>query len=55
MENGIGSKIGMFLQAISTMLVGFIMGFAYGWKLTLVIIAVSPLLVIAGGILAKVI
>lgn len=44
----------MFLQAITIVLVGFIMGFVYGWKLTLVIIAVSPLLVIAGGLMAKV-
>ena len=54
MNDGIGQKIGMFLQAIAIVLVGFIMGFVYGWKLTLVIIAVSPLLVIAGGLMAKV-
>lgn len=52
-NDGIGQKIGMFLQAITIVLVGFIMGFVYGWKLTLVIIAVSPLLVIAGGLMAK--
>ena len=52
--DGIGTKIGMFLQAITIVLVGFIMGFVYGWKLTLVIIAISPLLMIAGGIMAKV-
>lgn len=54
-DDGIGHKIGMFLQAIATVLVGLIMGFVYGWKLTLVIIAVSPLLVIAGGLIGKVI
>ena len=53
-EEGIGHKIGMMLQAITTVLVGFIMGFVYGWKLTLVMIAASPLVVIAGGILGKV-
>lgn len=52
--DGIGTKIGMFLQAITIVLVGFIMGFVHGWKLTLVIIAISPLLMIAGGIMAKV-
>ena len=52
--DGIGTKIGMFLQAITVVLVGFIMGFVYGWKLTLVIIAISPLLMIAGGLMAKV-
>ena len=53
-EEGIGHKIGMLLQAITTVLVGFIMGFVYGWKLTLVMIAASPLVVIAGGIIGKV-
>jgi len=53
-DEGIGHKIGMLLQAITTVLVGFIMGFVYGWKLTLVMIAVSPLVVIAGGIIGKV-
>lgn len=52
--NGMGQKIGMFLQNASIVLVGFIMGFVYGWKLTLVIIAISPLLMIAGGLMAKV-
>ena len=54
MDDGIGHKIGMLLQAITTVLVGFIMGFVYGWKLTLVMIAASPLMIIAGGIIGKV-
>jgi len=54
-HDGIGQKIGMFLQNAAVVLTGFIMGFAYGWKLTLVIIAISPLLMIAGGFMAKVV
>lgn len=54
MDDGIGHKIGLFLQAITTVLVGFIMGFVYGWKLTLVMIVASPLVVIAGGVIGKV-
>ena len=42
-------------MSLALVLVGFIMGFVYGWKLTLVIIAVSPLIAIAGGIMGKVI
>ncbi|PFX21918.1 Multidrug resistance protein 1 [Stylophora pistillata] len=53
-DDGIGHKIGMFVQAMTTVVIGFVMGFAYGWKLTLVIIAVSPLLVIAGALIGKV-
>ena len=41
-------------MSITLVLVGFILGFVYGWKLTLVIIAISPLIVIAGGIMGKV-
>lgn len=52
-HDGMGTKIGMFFANITTVIVGFIMGFVYGWKLTLVIIAVSPLIVIAGGIIGK--
>jgi len=54
-HDGIGQKIGMFLQNAAIVLTGFIMGFVYGWKLTLVIIAISPLLMIAGGFMAKVV
>lgn len=53
-HDGIGTKIGMFLQNMAIVIVGFIMGFVYGWKLTLVIIAASPLIMIAGGIMGKV-
>jgi len=52
--DGIGHKIGMFIHAITIAILGLVMGFVYGWKLTLVIIAVSPLLVIAGGLMGKV-
>lgn len=55
MDDGIGHKIGLFIQAMTTVIIGFVMGFVYGWKLTLVIIAVSPLLVIAGALIGKVI
>ena len=41
-------------MSITLVIVGFIMGFVYGWKLTLVIIAISPLIAIAGGIMGKV-
>ena len=54
-NDGIGQKIGMFIMSITLVLVGFILGFVYGWKLTLVIISISPLIAIAGGIMGKVI
>ncbi|KAK2176084.1 hypothetical protein NP493_686g01047 [Ridgeia piscesae] len=47
-QEGISNKIGNFFQSISTFILGFIIGFVYGWKLCLVILAVSPLLVFSG-------
>uniref|UniRef100_A0A8C2EVE2 ATP-binding cassette sub-family B member 5 n=1 Tax=Cyprinus carpio TaxID=7962 RepID=A0A8C2EVE2_CYPCA len=49
-NDGLGDKICVFVQFFCTFISGFIIGFIYGWKLTLVILAVSPLL--AGSILA---
>ncbi|NXW69143.1 MDR1 protein, partial [Hirundo rustica] len=43
-REGIGDKISIFLQFFSTFVSGLIVGFIYGWKLTLVVMSVSPLL-----------
>ncbi|NXC04269.1 MDR1 protein, partial [Orthonyx spaldingii] len=43
-REGIGDKISIFLQFFSTFVSGLIIGFIYGWKLTLVVMSVSPLL-----------
>ena len=48
-QEGIGDKIGTFFQWTCAFLAGVIIGFVYGWLLTLVILAVSPLLAICGG------
>ncbi|XP_021045506.1 multidrug resistance protein 1B isoform X1 [Mus pahari] len=53
-NDGIGDKIGMFFQSITTFLAGFIIGFIRGWKLTLVILAVSPLIGLSSALWAKV-
>ncbi|XP_019388295.1 PREDICTED: phosphatidylcholine translocator ABCB4-like [Crocodylus porosus] len=53
-NEGIGDKIGMFFQAISTFLTGFIVGFTKGWKLTLVILALSPVLGFSSALWAKI-
>jgi len=50
-EEAIGSKFGDMLRFVSTFFSGFIMGFVNGWKMTLVLIAVTPLLAIAGAFL----
>ncbi|XP_062983380.1 ATP-dependent translocase ABCB1 [Elgaria multicarinata webbii] len=53
-NEGIGDKIAMLIQGVSTFLAGFIIGFVKGWKLTLVILAVSPVLGLSAAIWAKV-
>ncbi|KAF5907181.1 Multidrug resistance protein 1, partial [Clarias magur] len=47
-------KLGTFIQSMSTFLTGFIIGFIKGWKLTLVIISISPLLGISAAVINKV-
>ncbi|XP_048755888.2 ATP-dependent translocase ABCB1-like isoform X2 [Ostrea edulis] len=54
-QTGIGDKMGIFFQWTSSFLTGVIIGFVYGWKLTLVILAFSPLIVIAALIQDKLI
>ena len=53
-SEGIGEKPALFIQWTSAFVAGFIIGFIYGWKLTLVLSAVSPILVICIGIFEKV-
>ena len=53
-QSGIGDKVGNSLQAAATLIGGFIVAFVVGWKLALVMLAVCPLIVIAGGLTAKV-
>uniref|UniRef100_A0A8B9KNS2 ATP-binding cassette, sub-family B (MDR/TAP), member 5 n=1 Tax=Astyanax mexicanus TaxID=7994 RepID=A0A8B9KNS2_ASTMX len=43
-NDGLGDKICIFVQFFCRFLAGIIIGFIYGWKLTLVIMSVSPLL-----------
>ena len=53
-QEGIGEKVGMFLFFFTTFLASMINAFIHGWELTLVILAVFPLLAISTGFIAKV-
>ncbi|PWN49562.1 putative ABC multidrug transporter [Violaceomyces palustris] len=44
----LGPTLGNVVQCISTMLIGYIIAIAYGWRLALVVIACSPLTLSAG-------
>ncbi|XP_077010189.1 bile salt export pump isoform X2 [Tamandua tetradactyla] len=51
-NDAIADQIGLFLQRITTSICGFLLGFYRGWKLTLVIISISPLIGIGAAIIA---
>lgn len=49
-QSGIGDRLATAVQYVSTFIVGIIVGLVYGWKLTLVILAVTPLLLLSGAV-----
>ncbi|XP_049904157.1 bile salt export pump [Epinephelus moara] len=51
-NNAIADQVAIFIERISTFVFGFMVGFIGGWKLTLVVIAVSPLIGVAAGLMA---
>ncbi|KAM4626250.1 bile salt export pump-like [Discoglossus pictus] len=51
-NDAIADQVGIFIQRFTTFLFGFLLGFVNGWKLTLVIIAVSPLIGIGAALMA---
>ncbi|XP_041844872.1 ATP-binding cassette, sub-family B (MDR/TAP), member 4 [Melanotaenia boesemani] len=53
-QEGIGDKVGMLCQSFSTFVAAFAIGFSKGWKLTLVILSVSPLLGVSAALFSKV-
>ncbi|MCJ8732731.1 hypothetical protein PDJAM_G00214820 [Pangasius djambal] len=51
-NNAIADQVAIFIERMSTFIFGFLVGFVGGWKLTLVVIAVSPLIGLAAGLMA---
>ena len=52
-QDGIGEKMGTFVQFIAMFLGGFVVGFVYSWKMSLVILSVTPILMVCGAFLGK--
>uniref|UniRef100_A0A8D2DRM4 Bile salt export pump n=1 Tax=Sciurus vulgaris TaxID=55149 RepID=A0A8D2DRM4_SCIVU len=50
-NDAIGEQMAIFIQRMTSALCGFLLGFLSGWKLTLVIISVSPLIGIGAAII----
>ncbi|KAK8965280.1 ABC transporter B family member 14 [Platanthera guangdongensis] len=53
-QDAIGDKVGHSLRYLSQFVAGFVVGFTSVWQLTLLTLAVVPLIVIAGGTYAVV-
>ncbi|CAF1207252.1 unnamed protein product [Adineta steineri] len=53
-RDGIGDKLGSAVQFISIFIIGCVWGFARAWKLTLVLLSISPLIFISIILLVKV-
>ena len=53
-QAGIGDKVAVFLQYFSTFVAGYIIAFAYSWKLALVVASVLPVIAFLSGIIATV-
>uniref|UniRef100_UPI00398E631E bile salt export pump-like n=1 Tax=Pristiophorus japonicus TaxID=55135 RepID=UPI00398E631E len=51
-NDAIADQVGIFIQRFTTFVSGFLLGFVSGWKLTLVIIAVSPLIGFGAALMA---
>ncbi|XP_056375696.1 ATP-binding cassette sub-family B member 5-like isoform X2 [Hyla sarda] len=52
-NDGIGDKVGHLVQNVTTSVGGLIIGLVYGWKLSLVILATSPLVTISTALSSK--
>lgn len=53
-QAGIGDKLALFLQALSTFIAGFVIGYIINWKLALVVSVMLPLLIGIAALVAKV-
>ncbi len=53
-NDAIADQVAIFLQRFTTFVCGFCIGFVRGWKLTLVIVAASPLIGVGAGLMALV-
>ena len=52
--SGIGDRLAHFIQWITIFIGGFILGFVSEWRLTLLLVGLTPFLAISGAVFAKV-
>ncbi|KAB2601391.1 ABC transporter B family member 9-like [Pyrus ussuriensis x Pyrus communis] len=53
-QEAMGEKVGKFMQLCSTFLGGFVIAFVKGWRLTVVLLATIPAIVVAGAVMATI-
>ena len=53
-QSGIGDKLSVFLQYVSTFISGFVIAFIFSWKLALVTATMLPLIALLAGTIARV-
>lgn len=49
-QNGIGDKFGMLIHSLAMFIAALVIGFVYSWRLTLVLLALTPLMIITTAI-----
>lgn len=52
--DGMGEKLARFIQCFMTFIGAYVIGFIYGWKLTLTLVSMLPLMALSGGIMGMV-
>eukprot|EP00727_Mastigamoeba_balamuthi_P004750 m51a1_g14273 putative multidrug resistance protein 1 (1370) ;mRNA; r:344850-349837 len=53
-QDGIGEKVGMFALVMTTFVAGWVIGFTKGWKMSLVLLSMVPVLMVVMGVLSRV-
>ncbi|CAF3541777.1 unnamed protein product [Rotaria sp. Silwood1] len=53
-HDGTGDKVGSALQFIGSSIAGIILGFIKGWKLTLVLLSLGPIVVVSAAIFTRI-
>eukprot|EP00168_Porphyra_purpurea_P020842 TRINITY_DN893_c0_g1_i1.p1 TRINITY_DN893_c0_g1~~TRINITY_DN893_c0_g1_i1.p1 ORF type:complete len:1344 (-),score=525.06 TRINITY_DN893_c0_g1_i1:346-4377(-) len=53
MQRGMGDKVPYFMQYMATFVTGVTIALVWGWKMTMVVLAAVPALVLSGAVFAK--
>ncbi|CAD6198759.1 unnamed protein product [Caenorhabditis auriculariae] len=52
-KEGTGDKLGLMIQSVAQFFGGFFIAFFYDWKLTLIMMSLSPFMIISGAFLSR--